>query len=90
MLAVTLALGIASWFQPAHVYDGGRFCAMPHADRRRLIGKRVRLRANGHRSWCYVIGNGPFVGGRVIDVSPMVRDELRMRDAGVAPVRVDY
>ena len=90
MIAALLAIGVGSWFQPAAMYDGGRFCAMPHADARGLIGKRVRLRANGRRSWCYIIGNGPFVGGRVIDVSPLVRDDLRMREAGVATVRVYY
>lgn len=87
-LAVLLAVGVGSWFQPDREYDGGRFCAMPHADVRRLIGKLVHLRGNGRRSSCFVIGNGPFVGGRVIDVSPAVRDDLDMRHAGTIRVRV--
>jgi rare lipoprotein A len=31
---------------------------------------------------------GPFIDGRVVDVTPKVADELEMRKAGVTPVEV--
>jgi rare lipoprotein A (peptidoglycan hydrolase) len=82
---MTIAIGLASWFQPASVYDRRLVCAMRDPQ---LIGRRVFVRNldNGRRSSCFVIGTGPFVRGRVIDVSPAVRDQLRLD--GIAPVRV--
>lgn len=87
MLAlVMLAAGIASWFTPyQHEYDGMAVCAMLD---RHLIGQHVTIESldNGRRAECVVIGTGPFVPGRVIDVSPTVRKILRMD--GLARVRV--
>jgi len=81
-----LASGLASWFTPYQPqYQGGWFCAMPD---KHLIGHRVRIVAGKRHQSCAVIGTGPFVSGRVIDVSPLVRDDLRMYDAGVISVRV--
>ena len=31
---------------------------------------------------------GPYVGGRIIDLSPRIAEELGMREAGLAPVEV--
>lgn len=89
MLALVLvAVGVASWFQPYQpMYDGMRVCAMPQ---RSMIGVHVRVvdLDNGRTSTCVVIGTGPFVPGRVIDVSPLVRDDLRLLEPGTAHVRV--
>jgi rare lipoprotein A (peptidoglycan hydrolase) len=80
-----VAIGVASWFQPASMYDRRLVCAMRDP---LLIGRRVFVlnMDNGRRSSCFVVGLGPFVRGRVIDVSPSVRDQLRMH--GIASVRV--
>ena len=88
MLAALLASGIASWFTPyRHEYDGGRFCAMRD---KRLIGRRVRIYDDrGHHQTCVVIGTGPFARGRILDVSPLVRDDFRgFYHAGTIHVRV--
>jgi len=84
--AALIAVGAASWFTPyQRMYDGGHYCAMNVA----RPGTRVRIIGDRRRSsYCTVIGSGPFVPGRVIDVSPLVRDELQMRDAGVIRVKV--
>jgi hypothetical protein len=83
--AMTIAIGIASWFEPASMYDRRLVCAMRDPA---LIGRLVFIRNldNGRHSSCFVIGTGPFIRGRVIDVSPSVRDQLRMN--GLASVRV--
>lgn len=83
-----VAVGVASWFVPSgSQYDGLRVCAMPSIA---MISRHVRIvdLDNGRSSTCVVIGTGPFVPGRVIDVSPVVRDELRMYEPGLAHVRV--
>jgi rare lipoprotein A (peptidoglycan hydrolase) len=87
---VLVAAGVASWFTPyQHMYDGMRVCAMRDVT---LIGSRVHIEDldNGRHSSCVVIGTGPFVAGRVIDVSPLVRDDLGMRFSGLAHVRVYF
>lgn len=84
-----LAAGLASWFTPyQRMYDGGYFCAMPD---KRLIGHQVEVIASTRlHQTCTVIGTGPFHAGRVIDVSPMMRDELGMYVSGVTSVRVYF
>jgi rare lipoprotein A (peptidoglycan hydrolase) len=67
------------------MYDRRLVCAMRDPA---LIGRRVFILNldNGRRSSCFVVGTGPFVRGRIIDVSPRVRDQLRID--GLASVRV--
>ncbi len=81
---VFLVAGIASWFRPLPEYGDMRVCAM------NLVkpGRRVLVvnAANGDQAYCRVIGTGPFVRGRVIDLSPSMRDALHM--GGLARVRV--
>lgn len=80
-----LAAGIASWFFPLRDYGvGPMFCAMNDVK----VGSRVRIvdEDNRRESECTIVGSGPFVAGRIIDVSPAVRDELAM--GGLASVRV--
>jgi len=82
-----VAVGIASWFAPDSMYTGMRVCAM---NRPSLIGVHVRIidLDNGRTSTCVVVGTGPFVRERVIDVSPEVRDDLELLGPGTANVRV--
>jgi len=43
---------------------------------------------NGMTRRVVIQDRGPFVEGRIIDLSPRVADELGMRRAGVVPVEV--
>ena len=81
---VFIVAGVASWFHPAAMYGRERVCAMNivHPGRRVLVVNA----SNGDQAICTVIGTGPFVRGRVIDLSPSMRDALHM--GGLARVRV--
>lgn len=79
-----IAIGLASWFRPISMYDGMRVCAsntIPISTRVVLVNAR-----NGRRSRCVIIGTGPFVRGRILDVSPRVRDDLGF--GGITLVRI--
>jgi rare lipoprotein A len=43
---------------------------------------------NGKSATVRVEDRGPFVDGRVVDLTPKVANELKIREAGVAPVAV--
>ncbi len=81
---VFLVAGIASWFYPRSMYGSMHVCVMNLAK----PGRRVLVvnAANGDQAYCRVIGTGPFVRGRIIDLSPSMRDALHM--GGLARVRV--
>ncbi|HTI84693.1 MAG TPA: septal ring lytic transglycosylase RlpA family protein [Acetobacteraceae bacterium] len=49
---------------------------------------RVTNLNNGKSATVHVEDRGPFVDGRVVDVTPKVAGELDIREAGVAPVVV--
>jgi len=86
MIAAFIIAGLASWFQPSSAYGIKPVCAMnvmPPGSYVQIVDE-----SNGRRANCDVIGTGPFVPGRVIDVSPSVRDELGIYHSGIAPVRV--
>jgi rare lipoprotein A len=54
------------------------------------FGTRARVTnlENGRSATVRVEDRGPFVGGRIIDVSPRTAERLGMREAGTAEVRV--
>jgi rare lipoprotein A len=90
---VLLAAGIASWYDRSSgtitasgqpLIESRATCAMRFVK----LGTRVEIidRANGRRAICVVNDRGPYVDGRVIDVTPAVRDRLHMTD--LASVRV--
>lgn len=88
---VFVAAGIASYYnQPGRMADGKMFHPAAHvcAMRTERFGERIEIinSENGATSWCVVSDRGPYVRGRIIDVSPVVRDELRM--GGLARVRL--
>jgi len=77
--------GLASFYAAysgATTASGQRFdpashtCAMLYEP----FGERIEIvnTDNGKSSWCFVNDRGPFIPGRVIDVTPKVRDELGM------------
>jgi rare lipoprotein A (peptidoglycan hydrolase) len=43
---------------------------------------------NGKTTNCVVTDRGPYIKGRVIDLSPVGADDLGIRSSGVAPVRI--
>ncbi len=66
---------------------GARGCA----HRSLPFGTHVRVTnlANQQSTTLVVNDRGPFIKGRVIDVSVVAADQLGFRHAGLAPVRVD-
>ncbi|HXF53753.1 MAG TPA: septal ring lytic transglycosylase RlpA family protein [Hyphomicrobiaceae bacterium] len=86
--------GIASYYwQPQRVASGGWFNpnAMTAAHKTLPFGTRVRVtHARTGRSVEVTINDrGPFVRGRVIDLSRAAAAALGMRSAGLAPVKID-
>lgn len=88
--------GHASWYghgfhgrltASGEVYDQN---ADTCAHRTFAFGTLVRVTNldNGRRAVCRVTDRGPFIAGRVIDVSRAVARRLDMIEAGVIPVRL--
>lgn len=89
--------GMASWYGPGFhgrlSASGERFNqnAMTAAHRTLPFGTRVRVtNVNNGRSVVVRINDrGPFIRGRVIDLSAAAARQLGMINSGVAPVRID-
>jgi len=95
MLAlVAFTYGLASWYNApgslmadGHVFEPyHHVCAMRTDDHKQVV---EIVAASGLRSWCVTEDYGPAKWtGRVIDVSPVVAEELKMVSAGVIRVKV--
>src|ERR1700743_1217884 len=71
-------------------YYGGRGHGMTCAHRTKPMGSILTVRTRTGRSiQCVVNDRGPFVRGRIIDVSVSAARALGMMGAGVVPVEVD-
>jgi rare lipoprotein A len=70
-------------------YYGGRGHGMTCAMRTKPMGSIVTVTARGRSIRCVVNDRGPFVRGRIIDVSVSAARALGMMSAGVVPVTVD-
>ena len=70
-------------------YYGGRGGGMTCAHRTRPMGSIVTVSHGGHSIQCRVNDRGPFVRGRVIDLSVPAARALGMMRAGVIRVSVD-
>jgi len=83
--------GKASYYSGGRTASGGRVGHMTAAHRSLPFGSRVKVTnlANGRTAVVIINDRGPFVRGRVIDVSVGAADVLGMRHSGVARVRVD-
>lgn len=90
------AVGTASWYgRPYHgrrtasgeIYNMHRFTA---AHRSLPFGTRIKVTniRNGRSVLLTVNDRGPFVRGRIVDVSYRAASELNFARAGLAPVRV--
>ena len=78
-------LGIASYYQNPH-YSG-----LIAAHKTLPFGTRVKVfnLDNGRSAVLRIVDRGPFIRGRVIDVSPAAASALGFRDAGLAHVRIE-
>ncbi len=78
-------LGIASYYQNPH-YSG-----LIAAHKTLPLGARVKVvnLDNGRSAILKIVDRGPFIRGRVIDVSPAAASALGFRQAGHAHVRIE-
>lgn len=86
--------GIASYYwQPQRVASGGWFNpnALTAAHRTLRFGTRVRVTnlRNGRSVVVRINDRGPFIKGRIIDLSRRAAGIVGMRKSGIAPVRLD-
>ena len=70
-------------------YYGGRGHGMTCAHRTRPFGSVVTVRHEGRSIQCRVNDRGPFVRGRVIDLSVSAARALGMMRAGIIRVSVE-
>jgi rare lipoprotein A len=77
--------GLATYYRNA--YHGGLIAA----HRTLPFGTQVRVDNldNGRSTVVTIVDRGPWVAGRIIDVSTVAADVLGMRRAGVAHVRLE-
>ena len=91
--------GMASWHSPsrfsrhARTASGKRWSnsALIAAHKTLRLGSLVRVLNlhNDERVILQITDRGPFVPGRILDVSPRAADLLRFRQNGVARVRLE-
>jgi rare lipoprotein A len=83
--AAASELGIASYYQNPH-YSG-----LIAAHKTLPFGARVKVfnLDNGRSAILKIVDRGPFIRGRVIDVSPAAATALGFRQAGLAHVRIE-
>jgi rare lipoprotein A len=84
-VAAASELGIASYYQNPH-YNG-----LIAAHKTLPFGTKVKVinLANGRSAILKIVDRGPFIRGRVIDVSPAAASALGFRQAGLANVRIE-
>jgi len=86
--------GIASYYwQPQRLASGGRFNpdALTAAHRTLAFGTRVRVThvGNGRSVTVTINDRGPFIRGRIIDLSRAAAGVIGMRGSGLAGVRLE-
>jgi rare lipoprotein A len=76
--------GIASYYNnPSHRGLIAAHKTIPFGTEVRVINLD-----NGRSAIVKIVDRGPYIRGRIIDVSPMVADVLGFRDAGTAHVQI--
>ena len=89
--------GMASWyggkFHGRRAADGSRFSTYDFTAAHKTLpfGSIVKVTNLGNGKFCYVriSDRGPFVGGRVIDLSKAAATHLNMLSSGIAKVKVE-
>ncbi len=83
--ATASELGIASYYLNPH------FNGLIAAHKSLPMGTRVKVinLDNGRSAILKIVDRGPFIRGRVIDVSPAAASVLGFRQAGLAHVRIE-
>jgi rare lipoprotein A len=78
-------LGVASYYQ------NPRYSGLIAAHKTLPLGARVKVSNldNGRSVIVKIVDRGPFIRGRIIDVSPSTASALGFREAGLAHVRID-
>jgi rare lipoprotein A len=78
-------LGIASYYQ------NPRYSGLIAAHKTLPLGARVKVfnLDNGRSAIVKIVDRGPFIRGRIIDVSPAAATALGFRVAGIARVRIE-
>ena len=84
-VSVASEQGIASYYQNPH-YSG-----LIAAHKTLPFGTRVKVfnLDNGRSAILKIVDRGPFIRGRIIDVSPAAASVLGFRQAGLAHVRLE-
>ena len=87
--AISLSTAVSASAQsgPASYY-GGRGCGMTCAHRTAAMGTVLTVTHGGRSIQCRVNDRGPFVRGRIVDLSVTAARALGMMGAGVVPVSV--
>lgn len=96
--AMSQAAEAAAWTGKASYYNlksrtasGGRVGHLTAAHRSLPFGSKLRVTNLGNNRSVVVTVNdrGPFVGGRILDVSEGAANALGFRNAGVARVKIE-
>lgn len=93
VLAALLLLGStvarAETGKASYYHGVGKSGEMTCAHRTRPFGSMIRVSHGGHSIQCRVNDRGPFIRGRIIDVSITAARALGMMDAGVVVVTIE-
>ena len=88
----TLAGQASYYWQPQQLASGGTFnpSAMTAAHKTLPFGTKVRVtnQRNGQSVVVTINDRGPYIGGRIIDLSSGAAGVIGMKQAGVVPVKV--
>ena len=93
VLAGTLVLGssvaCAESGKASYYHGTGKSGEMTCAHRTRPFGSMIRVSHGHHSIQCRVNDRGPFIRGRIIDVSITAARALGMMEAGVVDVLIE-
>jgi rare lipoprotein A len=89
LLSMSATAEAASWMGQASYYRAPY--EMTCAHRSLPLGTQLRVTnlRNNHVAILTVADRGPFIRGRIVDVSIGAANALGFRSAGVVPVRID-
>ncbi|MGO4869548.1 MAG: septal ring lytic transglycosylase RlpA family protein [Roseiarcus sp.] len=89
--ALMISSASADEFGKATYYHNPHHSGLIAAHRTLPFGTHVRVTNldNGRSAVVTIVDRGPFIRGRIIDVSTVAADVLGMRQAGVAHVRLE-